>query len=383
MDWIESYEDTDDHVCKVITVGNHKGGVGKTSLCYALAHNMFASNYRVLLVDMDKQGSLGKLFKFNGNEEQYRSHRLSEVYKHLDQMKYTEIITPMIAEPGDDKNPKAKIDILLGDVKLYEVVNEVEQNYGSETELMNAFENLVNHYKSAFDFIIFDTTPVIDDVKCCRHALSVSDCIVVALDKFAAVEQIDTMIKAITTYSRKTPNVLFAQTMYHPDKIEISRMFDKQAALRRLPPCIPPVNANDITGRPGHDERRNIEHRYMLKVFPENMCVNGIPSYPDIDRNNYFTMNKFNRVRVDNLCCEILLKACIGAVENLCDKRLWGKKYEQLVGYMEIMRDNKTKSMKIRKTKDVIKPSSKKSVRIDKEAVNRRAVLEREARRNG
>ena len=43
---------------KTITVANQKGGVGKSTLCLHLAHAARERGQRVLLVDMDKQGSL-------------------------------------------------------------------------------------------------------------------------------------------------------------------------------------------------------------------------------------------------------------------------------------------------------------------------------------
>ncbi len=47
---------------KVVAVANFKGGVGKTSTCAHLAMSAALDGYRVLVVDLDSQGSLTSLF---------------------------------------------------------------------------------------------------------------------------------------------------------------------------------------------------------------------------------------------------------------------------------------------------------------------------------
>ena len=47
---------------KTLSVANQKGGVGKSTLAVHLAYAALESGMRVLLVDMDKQGSLSLSF---------------------------------------------------------------------------------------------------------------------------------------------------------------------------------------------------------------------------------------------------------------------------------------------------------------------------------
>lgn len=57
---------------KIISIINNKGGVGKTATVGAIAH-IFATVYtkKTLIVDMDPQGNLSKLFGFAGNNQTY------------------------------------------------------------------------------------------------------------------------------------------------------------------------------------------------------------------------------------------------------------------------------------------------------------------------
>lgn len=50
---------------KILSVANQKGGVGKSTFCAHLAYRALEQGLRVLLVDMDKQGSLSLTFNAN------------------------------------------------------------------------------------------------------------------------------------------------------------------------------------------------------------------------------------------------------------------------------------------------------------------------------
>lgn len=47
---------------KVISIVNQKGGVGKTTIAYHLALGLYEKGYKTLLIDLDPQGNLSKLF---------------------------------------------------------------------------------------------------------------------------------------------------------------------------------------------------------------------------------------------------------------------------------------------------------------------------------
>ena len=53
---------------KKIGICNNKGGVGKTTICFCLAGALAEMGKRVLLVDMDQQGSLSSSFLPNNHD---------------------------------------------------------------------------------------------------------------------------------------------------------------------------------------------------------------------------------------------------------------------------------------------------------------------------
>ena len=54
---------------KIVAVANFKGGVGKTSTCAHLAMSAALDGYRVLVIDLDSQGSMTSLFGGKVNDE--------------------------------------------------------------------------------------------------------------------------------------------------------------------------------------------------------------------------------------------------------------------------------------------------------------------------
>lgn len=54
---------------KIVAVANFKGGVGKTSTCAHLAMSAALDGYRVLMIDLDSQGSLSSMFGVQAEDE--------------------------------------------------------------------------------------------------------------------------------------------------------------------------------------------------------------------------------------------------------------------------------------------------------------------------
>jgi chromosome partitioning protein len=61
---------------KIIALLNQKGGVGKTTMAYNVAHALNSTGKKVLCIDMDPQFNFSSLFGFTPNENTFCIHQL-------------------------------------------------------------------------------------------------------------------------------------------------------------------------------------------------------------------------------------------------------------------------------------------------------------------
>lgn len=132
-------------MCKVISVANQKGGVGKTSSAVNIGTGLARLGYRVLLIDGDYQGNL----------------TVSLGYSNPDNIEYTlsEIMSDITAEEevgskGILKHPEG-VDLIPSNISLASVELNLVNVMGRETVLRRYIETIKNDY----DYIIIDCSP--------------------------------------------------------------------------------------------------------------------------------------------------------------------------------------------------------------------------------
>ena len=140
---------------KIIAISNQKGGVGKTTTAVNLAASLGAYNKKVLLVDLDPQGSATTSLGINRAELQYNIYDLFINDIDIRQM----IVSPEYAKI--DVVPTT-IDLAGVDIKL---VDNPFKNY--------VLEKGLNKIKDDYDYIIIDTPPSLGLLT--LNALYVSD----------------------------------------------------------------------------------------------------------------------------------------------------------------------------------------------------------------
>lgn len=130
---------------KVLSIANHKGGVGKTATARALGDYLAIEGYRVLLMDLDPQASLTM------------------------SCGYTEIITPSMvnvmggANPGDKSikqiiKPVAdQLDLAPSNLDLAGIELGIASRLGREYILQRAIGDL-----KGYDLVIIDCPPSIN-----------------------------------------------------------------------------------------------------------------------------------------------------------------------------------------------------------------------------
>jgi chromosome partitioning protein len=69
-------EKSDAKKAKIIALLNQKGGVGKTTMAYNVAHALNQKGHKVLCIDMDPQFNFSSLFGFEPSEDTFCIHQL-------------------------------------------------------------------------------------------------------------------------------------------------------------------------------------------------------------------------------------------------------------------------------------------------------------------
>lgn len=171
---------------QVITFGNFKGGVGKTSNSTMVALELSNRGYQTLLVDLDPQGNATNLYlktKLN----------ISNEVGHFKKTLMASI------EDGDLSNSliniKEHLDLLASapDFALYPRYMEKHHEY---LDRVTAFNTLLNPLKEKYDYIIIDIPPTISLIT--DSALYASDyCLIIMQTHEHSFEGAEAFIKYI------------------------------------------------------------------------------------------------------------------------------------------------------------------------------------------
>ena len=135
----------------VISISNHKGGVGKTATAINLADSLArkqgpsGKNYRVLVVDLDPQSNLtSTLFPFEKKE--YKG-----ALTIVDMFKGERI------ESCITQSSSKSLDILPSNIELFDIERKIATSLKGFLGLKTAIEE--SEVKEKYDFIIIDSPP--------------------------------------------------------------------------------------------------------------------------------------------------------------------------------------------------------------------------------
>ena len=146
---------------RIIAIASQKGGVGKTTTAINLGACLAQENRRVLLLDIDPQGSATSGIGINGNDQQLT------IYEVL--IGHTEMPTATVP------TALANLDLVPAGQRLSGAEVELVGMMARETRLRAALGQL----KDSYDFILIDSPPSLGLLTV--NALTAADSVLIPL----------------------------------------------------------------------------------------------------------------------------------------------------------------------------------------------------------
>lgn len=137
---------------KVLAILNQKGGVGKTTLCFQMAHAFAHSGKKVLCLDMDPQANLSLLFTQENNEANLH-HLLINSVRELKALHTPKVWTDLLAH-------KDGVDILPAGQELSGFELTVAGISGPRQFILSRFLDK-SGLLDLYDFILIDGPPTL------------------------------------------------------------------------------------------------------------------------------------------------------------------------------------------------------------------------------
>ena len=189
-------------MCKIISIINQKGGVGKTTTCINLAVSLVQKGKKVLAIDLDSQANLTMGMGYANPDE---------IPVKLADLLFAEIIK----RRGKKSEAVKKVDVILTahDVDFIPSCLDLA---GLEMDLMNAnaretvLKMVLEQFKADYDFILIDCLPSLGIFTV--NALTASDEVIIPVQAqyFGAkgVEALMQSVEAVQAYLNSNLKVL-------------------------------------------------------------------------------------------------------------------------------------------------------------------------------
>jgi chromosome partitioning protein len=226
--------------CRIMTVANQKGGVGKTTTAVNLAASLSQHGVRVLVVDLDPQGNASTALNVD-----HHVGRTSIYNALVDERPLGEIITEVPEMPGIFCAP-ATIDLAGAEIELVPMV-------AREGRLTRAIEQLDT---SQFDYVLIDCPPSLGLLTV--NALVAADEVLIPIQcEYYALEGLEQLLRTVELVRAHLNSTLKITTI-------LLTMYDGRTRL-----------ATQVAD----DVREHFHDVVLHTIIPRSVRVSEAPSY--------------------------------------------------------------------------------------------------------
>lgn len=156
--WVFSFFKTEqnvpERVAKVVALMNQKGGVGKTTMAFNLAHAFIQENKKVLCIDMDPQGNFTSLFDVKIEDGKNIHQLLINSVKELKALHTGALVSDVIQQTADG------IDLIPSGQELSGFELTVAGINGARQLILKKFLEK-SGLRNQYDVIIIDGPPTL------------------------------------------------------------------------------------------------------------------------------------------------------------------------------------------------------------------------------
>ena len=226
--------------CRILTIANQKGGVGKTTTAVNLAASLAMNGSRVLVVDLDPQGNASTAL-----DVEHRSGTPSIYNVLVDGMPLTEVIRPVQGFPQLLCAP-ATIDLAGSEIELVPLV-------AREARLSRA---VAQYDSSELDYIFIDCPPSLGLLTV--NALVAAPEVLIPIQcEYYALEGLEQLLRTVDLVKSHLNQNLSVSTI-------LLTMFDSRTRL-----------ASQVA----EEVRSHFGELVLSSVIPRSVRVSEAPSY--------------------------------------------------------------------------------------------------------
>jgi chromosome partitioning protein len=168
------YNESQYKKARVISIVNHKGGVGKTTTTINLGKALVKLGFKVLLVDMDSQGNLSQSLGIDNPEKQV----VNALLKNED--------LPVVVIGENYHLSPSDLELAYADLELVQAVGGVNQ-----------LKNKLNPLRESYDYILIDCPPALNIFT--NSALVASNgCLVTLQPEVSAMKGVNNLFERIS-----------------------------------------------------------------------------------------------------------------------------------------------------------------------------------------